>query len=63
MSHRKEFKFIQLLQLIEVFTAYGNQFAKTVEFFKENLQSEIDAQIQAKGQELATQVRVEAQAV
>lgn len=51
------------MQLIEVFTAYGNQFAKTVEFFKENLQSEIDAQIQAKGQELATQVRVEAQAV
>lgn len=50
-------------QLIEVFTTYGNQFEKTVEFFKENLQSEIDAQITAKGQELATQVRVEAQTV
>lgn len=50
-------------QLIEVFTAYGNQFGKTVEFFKESLQSEIDAQMTAKGQELATQVRVEAQTV
>lgn len=50
-------------QLIDVFIAYGNNFSKTVEFFKESLKSEIDVQMQAKGQELATQARVEAQAV
>lgn len=50
--------------LIEVFTAYGNQFAKTVEFFKENLKTEINAQIQVKGQELVAKAQaVQAEAV
>lgn len=50
-------------QLLNVFQAYGNQFDKTVEFFKESLKSEIDTQMQDKGQELVTQARIEAQAV
>lgn len=50
-------------QLLNVFTAYGNQFDKTVEFFKESIKSEIDAQMQNKGQELVAQARIEAQAV
>lgn len=50
-------------QLIDVFTAYGNQFAKTVEFFKESLKSEIDVQMQVKSQELVAQANNEAQAV
>lgn len=50
-------------QLIEVFTAYGNQFAKTVEFFKESLKSDIDEQVQAASRELVTQARSEADSV
>lgn len=49
-------------QLIHVFMAYENNFAKTVDFFKESLKSDIEDQMQAKGQELVTQAR-EAQAV
>lgn len=50
-------------QLTDVFIAYKNNFSKTVEFFKESLQSEIGAQMQAKSNELANQVRIEAQMV
>lgn len=50
-------------QLINVFIAYENNFAKTVDFFKESLKSEIDTQLQTKSQELVTHVRDEAQAV
>lgn len=50
-------------QLIDVFRAYGNQFGKTVEFFKESLKSEIGDEVQAKSHELINQARVEAQAV
>lgn len=49
-------------QLISVFSVYGNQFDKTVEFFKENIKTDIDQQMQAKSQELVTQAR-EAQEV
>lgn len=50
-------------QLIDVFSTYGNKFAKTVDFFKESLKSEIDDKMQSNGQELVTQARNEAQAV
>lgn len=50
-------------QLTDVFFAYKNNFAKTVEFFKESLKSEIGVQMQAKSNELVTQARIEAQTV
>lgn len=50
-------------QLTDVFAAYKYNFAKTVEFFKESLKSEIGVQMQAKSDELVTQARIEAQTV
>lgn len=50
-------------QLADVFIAYKNNFAKTVDFFKESLQSEIGVQMQAKSNELANQARIEAKTV
>lgn len=50
-------------QLTHVFIAYENNFAKTVDFFKENLKSEIGVEMQAKSNELVSQARIEAQTV
>lgn len=54
---------VERQQLIDVFSSYGNQFSKTVDFFKESLKSDIADKMQSSGQELVNQARIEAQAV
>lgn len=49
--------------LIDVFSANGNQFGKTVKFFKESLKLEFGDEVQAKNHESMNQARVEAQTV
>lgn len=50
-------------QLLHVFSAYSNNFKETVEFFKEEIKSDVDNKMLTNGQKLLDHVRLEAETV
>lgn len=57
------FPHVDRQQLLHVFSAYSNNFRSTVDFFKEELKSDVDKNLLTSGQKLLDHVRLEAETV